>query len=706
MPQAIPHTYRILAVDDEEAILGLYRDILCLETEGARLLEALGGGEGGGGQDQAAHVFDLSLCTGAEEAVDTVRRALDESDPFSVALIDVRLRGTQDGIEAAARIRALDPGIEIVMVTGFADVSLAELNRRVAPPEKLLYLQKPFKPQELRQLALSLCTKWHAERQYQDLNTILWETVEERTAELGRANEQLKQELAERVQVLERLKRSEERYRLLFDEDITGNFVTGADGRVVACNEAFAIIFGYKTPDEALGFAVQDVQFDVLDGVSLFDALAQGRTLRNIETAYRREDGERIWLIASFNGVEDEDGVIVEIRGYFYDITERKKLEEQLRLAQKMEALGTLAGGIAHDFNNILGVILGYAEIVLEDAQQGTSLERRLHAIVTAGQRARDLVQQILNFSRQGGQEKKPLHVVPLVKEALKLLRSSLSANIEIRQRIETEDDLVAADPTQLHQILLNLCTNAAHAMREGGGLLEVTVADESVDADMARTMPGVRPGAYLRLSVRDSGHGIAPDLVDRIFDPFFTTKRPGEGTGMGLAVVHGIVRSHEGTVKVESEPGEGTVFHVLLPKTDRAAEAEAELPPVSPQAGGRVLFVDDEPALVEIGREMLESLGYEVEGHVDAPEALRSLTADPGRFDLLVTDQNMPRLTGLELAERATKLRPGLPVILCTGFSDAVSPESMRAAGVRDLLMKPLLKRRLAESLNKLAEG
>ncbi len=704
MAQSNPTTYRILAVDDDQAVLSLYRDILCLEAEGPRLLEALAAPKapGASAPDRGGPNFDLSLCRRGDEAVELARQAVSDGRPFSVALIDVRLESELDGLEAAAAIRDIDSGVEIVMVTGQADVSLSLLNQRVSPPEKLLYLQKPFRPQELRQLALSLCTKWHAEQQYQGLNTILWATVEERTNELGHANEQLKQELAERAQFMERLKRSEERYRLLFEEDITGNFVAGPDGRVIACNEAFARIFGFASPEEALDFDIHEVTFETLGGASIVEALRGADSLRNLETTHRGPGGERIWLLGSFSAEDDADGELVEIRGWFYDITERRKLEEQLRLAQKMEALGTLAGGIAHDFNNILGVILGYSEIVLDAADEGTALERRMQGVVTAAHRARDLVQQILNFSRQGGQERKPVKVVPLLKETLKLLRSSLPANIDIRQRIETSDDVVAADPTQLHQILLNLCANAAHAMREGGGLLEVTLADEIVDAEAARALPNLMPGAYLRLSVRDSGHGIPPELVDRVFDPFFTTKRPGEGTGMGLAVVHGIVRNHEGAITVHSEPEEGAVFDVYLPKAGGVAEVEAEPPIASPRGGGRVLFVDDEPALVEIGREMFEGFGWEFEGFTDSPAAMARFEEEPDRFGLVVTDQNMPRFTGLELAERVAAARPGMPLFLCTGFSDAVSQEAMRRAGVGELLMKPLLRRRLAEALER----
>lgn len=705
MSQTLPEAYRILAVDADEVVLGLYRDILCLEVEGPRLLEALTDATGSGGSalSGASQEFDLTLCRSGDEAVERARAALDEDRPYAVALIDVRLSAGMEGLDAAARIRSLDAGIEIVMVTGQADISLGELNRRVPPPEKLLYLQKPFKPQELRQLALSLCTKWHVERQYQEMSTILWRTVEERTADFERVKGELKQELAERTQMLARLRISEERYRQLFDEGITGNFVASLDGRIQACNEAFARIFGFETPGHAIGFAINDLSFGTLgDGLNGVILPPEG-AVRNLETSYRRADGGTVWLIASFNGVFDEYDKLVEIRGYFYEITERKKLEERLRLAQKMEALGTLAGGIAHDFNNILGAILGYAEIVLESAPAGTPLERRMRGIVTAGQRARDLVHQILNFSRQGGQERTPLHLIPLVKEALKLLRSSLPASIDIRLRLETQDDLVAADPTQMHQILLNLCTNAAHAMREGGGLIEVSLADEVVDEEGAKSMPSLVPGAYLRLSVRDTGHGVKQEILDRIFDPFFTTKRPGEGTGMGLSVVHGIVAGHEGAVTVQSEPGEGTVFHVLLPKTDASVRAE-QTPKAAPlPVGGRALFVDDEPALVEIGQEMLTALGYEAEGFTDPEAALIRFSEDPGRFDLVVLDQNMPRLTGLELAEKLNAIRPGIPVLLCTGFSEAVSAESLSAANIRDLLMKPLLRGRLAESLHKL---
>ncbi|WP_029894590.1 ATP-binding response regulator [Desulfohalovibrio reitneri] len=691
-----PTTYRILAVDDEEGFLALYRDILCLEEEETTLLSALQESSDEAGPAPARQRFDLTLCRSGEEAVERMREAVDQGEAFVVALVDVRLGSGMDGVETAQRLREMDELLEIVVVTAYNDISLSELNRRIQPPERLLYLQKPFRPQELRQLALSLCTKWQAELQYRDLNSILWETVEDRTAELNGANEQLRRDIAERQRMLEQLARSEERYRLLFEEDITGNFTASPDGRVLECNEAFARAFDFPSAEEAKGFSVLDVPLEGLEGRSLPGVLREQGSLRGLETSLRRDSG-RVDLIASFNGVFNGAGELVEIRGYFYDITERRELEEQLRLAQKMEALGTLAGGIAHDFNNILGVILGYAEIVLEGAEKGSGLARRVGEIVTAGHRARDLVNQILNFSRQAGQERNPLHVTPLVKEALKLLRSGLSASIDMRTSFRTNDDLVEADPTQLHQILLNLCANAAHAMSEEGGRLEVELADEELGESERTDLPA---GRYLRLTVRDTGHGMEPEVLERIFDPFFTTKKPGEGTGMGLSVVHGVVASHQGGVEVESALGGGTAFHVFLPKAEGvAAPADAESPGIIlPPA--RVMLVDDEAALVDVGLEMLASLGLEGVGCQTGGEALERLRSGE-RVDVLLTDQNMPGMTGLQLAEESRRLRPDLPVLLCTGFSETISEEAMRQVGVTDCLMKPLLSAKLAEGLS-----
>jgi len=388
----------------------------------------------------------------------------------------------------------------------------------------------------------------------------------------------------------------------------------------------------------------------------------------------------------------------------FDDISVRKSLEAQLRQAQKMEAIGTLAGGIAHDFNNILGAIMGYTDMALTDPKVDDRLRRYLNQVYMAGERATDLVKQILAFSRQSDQKPRPLRVSPIVKEVLKLLRASLPTTIKIRQDIQSDMDTVLADPTQIHQILMNLCTNAAHAMRETKGDLKVSLGPVEVKPpDTLIIHHDLSPGMYLKLTVSDAGIGIAPDIMDRIFNPFFTTKDTGEGTGLGLSVVHGIVKSYHGTITVESEMGKGTAFHVYLPLLKETGE-KREVEAVAQFTGGKesILFVDDEEFLVEIGADVLTGLGYDVIGRTSSLEALELFRARPERFDLVITDMTMPNMTGIELAWELIRIRPAMPVILCTGFSEAITPEKAKVLGLREFIMKPLIKNQIAEAIRR----
>ena len=369
-----------------------------------------------------------------------------------------------------------------------------------------------------------------------------------------------------------------------------------------------------------------------------------------------------------------------------------KLLESRLIQAQKMEAIGTLAGGIAHDFNNILGTVIGNAELALYSLEEGDDPSAKIKQILVAGARAEDLVRQILNFSRQTGRKLKPIGLGPIVKEALKLLRASLPANIEIRQDIKNGSDPVLADATQIHQVLVNLCTNAGHAMRGHEGVLSVELKSEELVQGEILGYADLAPGRYQRLTVSDTGHGVEAEIIDKIFDPFFTTKRIGEGTGLGLSVVHGIVRGHGGAITVYSEPGKGTVFNVYLPLAgqDRAGE---DLPREQALKHGteRILFVDDEKDLVQVGQEALRFLGYKVTALTSSLEALEVFEADPAGFDLVISDQNMPRLTGLELARKMLDLRPNLPIILNSGFRDKRLMEKAAGLGIDQVLTKPI---------------
>ncbi len=383
---------------------------------------------------------------------------------------------------------------------------------------------------------------------------------------------------------------------------------------------------------------------------------------------------------------------------------EKKNLAKQLQQAQRMESIGTLAGGIAHDFNNILGSILGFTELSLGEVQKGSSLERNLNGVYDAGLRASELVQQILTFSRQTEQELKPVQVSLIVKEALKLLRASLPATIEIRQEIKS-DGLIMGDPTRVHQVLMNLCTNAGHAMEEHGGVLVVSLSNMELYSDFTDKYPELNPGPYLRLMVSDTGYGIRPEILDKIFDPFFTTKEKHEGTGMGLSVVHGIVKGYGGVVYAESGPGKGTRFKVLLPAVERKTESEERTNIPLAKGTEHILFVDDEEYLIDIGKKMLESLGYKVMTSTSGSEALRIFSDHPNRFDLVITDLTMPVIKGDELAKKLIAVRPDLPVILCTGFSSKIKEETAMASGIKAFVMKPFLMRDIAETVRRVLD-
>jgi signal transduction histidine kinase/ActR/RegA family two-component response regulator len=385
---------------------------------------------------------------------------------------------------------------------------------------------------------------------------------------------------------------------------------------------------------------------------------------------------------------------------------ERKKLEIQLQQVQKIESIGTLAGGIAHDFNNILGIIVGNTELAMDDVPEWNPARNNLEEIRTASIRARDVVKQILAFSRQSAEEVKPVRMSPIIKESLKLMRSSIPKTIEIHQDISTNSDTVRADPTRLNQILINLCTNATHAMRDKGGVLEVGMENVEFDEDTAAHFHDLLPGEYVKLTVSDTGHGMEPKVLKRIFDPYFTTKKVEEGSGMGLSVFHGIVKAYGGTILVESKLGVGTTIQIFFPYTESNSQLEIEIPVEIPRGRERILFVDDEKAMVNAIQSMMERLGYEVTARTSSIEALAAFRANPERFNLVITDFAMPNMTGMELARELLKLRSDIPIILCTGYSDQINEEKAKGNGICELVMKPVALSEIANTIRNVLDA
>ncbi len=508
--------------------------------------------------------------------------------------------------------------------------------------------------------------------------------------------------------ITERKQAEEERIRLSTaveqaDEAMT---IVGSDGIIQYVNPVSEQLMGYSR-DELIGKNMLDFERSSDQQQrykEIWEAINRGSVWGGHVTE-KKKDGSNCKLYVTVSPVRDQSGKITSFVSIGRDITKETELEEQLRQSQKMEAIGTLAGGIAHDFNNILAAIIGYTELSLADSLDGKTVRSNLEQILQSSMRARDLVKQILAFSRRSGHERKSLELHSVIKEAVKLLRASIPTTIDIRLDTNVQDATVMADPTQIHQVIMNLGTNAADAMQENGGVLEMKLSQVALNAETVKAFHDLQPGTYVKLAVRDTGPGIDPSVVDRIFEPFFTTKKIDRGTGMGLAVVYGIVKSHGGDITVESEAGKGSTFHVLLPKAENAIKEKKAGVKSLPTGNEHILFVDDEDVLVDVGKKILESLGYNVIAEKRSAEALETFRNDPDKFDIVITDQTMPDMTGYDLAKELIRIKPDVPIVLCTGFSENVSSEKAKAVGIKEFLMKPINRKNMAETIRKVLD-
>ena len=542
----------------------------------------------------------------------------------------------------------------------------------------------------------------NAERKLQELNQNLEERVAERSADLIATNRQLLREINEHSGTASSLRESEQRMKMVIESSPVGIFVI-QDEKYTFANQAFVNIFGLTDSSDVIG--------------------------TQLETLYSADSGKRISDIArqcvdrsemiNINGLQvltrDEQACHLNIwiqpietwgssavMGFMVDISGEVELRSHLNKSQKMEALGSLAGGIAHDFNNVLFGIGGYTELALKSVPSDSLANKQLKQVLAATERAANLVRHILTFSREAEQEKRPLLISLILKESLNFLRATITQNVEIRRNISADLHSVKSDPTQIHQIIMNLVTNAAHAMKNTGGVLEVSLVEVSLTEDFVKTRPGMVPGTYQKLKVSDTGHGMTPETLGRIFDPYFTTKQPGEGTGLGLSVVYGIVRDNNGTITVSSVPDAGTTFEVYFPIVMEKETSSEETDQVAPLGTGRILLVDDETMVTEPTKSAIEDLGYEVVAENDPVRALSKFKAQPYSFDLIITDMSMPKMTGLQLSWKISEIRKDIPIILITGFSDLLDDKTPSDYGIREFIYKPIRKLILAQTISK----
>lgn len=679
---------RVLIIDDDPEIQNAYRMVLAPEPENrnssrTRLAHLLP--QNRTAEQPPSPQFELGVAGQGPEGVAMAEAALERDQPFAVAFIDIRMPPGFDGMETAARIRRIDPDMEIVVVTAFSDRSRDEIVREVGCPERLLFLRKPFDPEELLQMALSLTAKWN----------------------LARQAENNKAALAE----------SEARFRALVETTSDWVWETDAQGRFTYCSPLCETIYGYQ-PQELAGQPIFDLLMhpeEIAEIRRLFKQCVEAmHGFQSIERRSMTKDGRIIHIEFSGMPVITEDGRLTGFRGIDRDITrrkiiekERRELEAQYRQSQKLEALGTLAGGIAHDLNNVLTPIMGGAQLSLLKLDPGHPIYDNLKTIETGVQKAAELIHQILAFSRKQVMTTQPLNMTGLIMDFSVMLRRLIREDIHLTFDLKNDLWIIEADKNQMEQILINLVVNAMDAVAEGGQII-IQTANQAVSRPTPlHTGSRLLPGRYVVLSVSDNGMGMDPATMNRIFDPFFTTKENGRGTGLGLSTVYGIVKQHGGEIRVGSTPGKGTRFDIFFRRSQSSVAADETNDPQVVDGGREtILLVEDNSDVRDVARTSLKYYGYRVIEAANGTEAIQVFKELEGRIDLLFTDVVMPAMGGQSLAESLRIQKPGLPVLFMSGHPFEINTKKLAAMEGNDFIQKPFKPLDLAQKIRRMLDG
>ncbi|MEQ8221223.1 MAG: response regulator [Candidatus Eremiobacterota bacterium] len=666
---------KILIADDEQALLELYKSIF----EEANSYESSCNG-----------FFAVNIFNDGLYLLEYFIKEYNLGHRIPLCILDMKMH-IMNGLETARELRRIDGDVIIVLITAYAhELSFEEIKESLN--ENIYYLKKPFSHQELFCLVDSLVKSWNKNDELNRYRNSLEELVVKRTEEVLKVNETLKEEMAERIKT----------------ESLLLSTFDSIDDIIVVIDRNMNIVMSnWKAKEYMKERIIYKHCYKLLRNLDEPCKNCRVKEIFNsggsMEFEYSDLIHGRTMEIRDYPVFDKELNTVLVVK-FIRDITEKVKLQNQLLQSQKMEALGTLAGGIAHDFNNILGSIFINTELVMDDIGEDIKSRKNLEEILIAANRATDLVRQILSFTRKKEYQLKPVLLSPVIKEALKLIRATLPSTIEIKQHIDSSG-VIMGDPSHIHQILMNLCTNAFYAMKENGGILTVSLDDIFINSEEMALYENLKEGPHIKLSVSDTGYGIDSSIKERIFEPYFTTKRAGDGTGLGLSVVSGIIQAYRGEIKVFSHPGEGSVFHVYFPAVVSEREKIDEKSVMVKGGKETLLLVDDEEFILHGMKDMLEKLGYNIVATTNSAEALNMFQAEPDRFDLIITDQTMPELPGHKLVGEIMQIRPDLPVILCTGFSDIINSDNYRSAGIREFLMKPVNIKTLAGIIRKLLD-